>query len=176
MNEKTQSTETQTPEQKEELAAYEKLRQRVKQSLAEVRETVNADNIRQVVDKAGTQLKEVGEHTAEAINKATQALKKDLSSVANKLEPKWEAFAEKTDDLFEAWRDRSSVFLGQASRAIGDWLQGVGTKLEHQTYRTGEMSYGGTFECTACGERVELPKAGHLPPCPKCSKTEFQRI
>jgi len=174
----SQEPESQTREkqqQQEELAAYDKLRQNLKKILSEIHENVNADTLRHAVDKAGAQLKEVGEHTAEAVNKAAAALKKDLASVGAKLEPKWEALAGKTGDLFDAWRDRSSVFLGQASRALGDWLQQLSSRLEHPSYQTGEMTFGGTFECTACGEQVTLDKAGHLPPCPKCYKTEFRR-
>ena len=50
------NTENKTPggndeEQKQELAAYEKLRERVKVILSEVRESVNADTVKQAIEK-----------------------------------------------------------------------------------------------------------------------------
>ena len=175
------NTENKTPggnteEQKQELAAYEKLRERVKVILSEVRESVNADTVKQAIEKAATELKEAGGHTAETVNRVAASLKKDLADAAEKLGPKWEVFSEKTSDLFEVWRDRSGVFLANAASAVGDWLQQLGSKLEHKTYRAGEMSYGGTFECSACGEHIELQGPGHLPPCAKCAAVEFRRV
>lgn len=76
--------------------------------------------------------------------------------------PKWEAFTEKSADLFGVWRDRGSQFLAQAATAIGDWLQQAGTRLEQQTYRMGDRD---AFEYTDCGERVVLEIPAHLPPC-----------
>ncbi len=163
-------------QKKQELAAYERLRAQVRKLLAEARETVNADTLRQAVDKAAAPLKEMGEFTAETVNKGIAALKKDLSAVAQRLEPKREAFADKTGDLFDAWRDRGAVFLGQAATAIGEWLRQAGERLEHPTYHAGEMTAGGHFPCTACGASLTLPKPGHLPSCPQCHKTEFRRI
>lgn len=175
------NTENKTPggdteQQKQELAAYEKLRERVKAILSEVRETVNADTVKQAIDKASTELKEAGGHTAETVNRVAASLKKDLADTAEKLGPKWETFSEKTSDLFGVWRDRSGVFLANAATAVGEWLQQFGSKLEHKTYRAGEMSYGGSFECSACGEHLKLPGPGHLPSCPQCEGVEFRRI
>ena len=42
---------------------------------------------------------------------------------------------------------------------------------------TGEKPGKGTYECTACGTRVVLDDASDtLPPCPKCSKTNFIKV
>lgn len=166
-----------TPQQqKEELAAYDRLRQAVRKILAEARVTVNAETMRQAVDRAADELKKSGEYTAETVGKITATLRKDLASVSLKMGPKWEAFTEKSADLFGVWRDRGSQFLAQAANAVGDWLQQAGTRLEQQTYRTGEMADSGTFECTGCGERVVLQTPAHLPPCAKCRKMEFRRV
>jgi len=162
--------------QQRELAAYEKLRAEVRRLLAEIRGTVNADAVREAVEKASERLRQAGGHTAEALARAAEALKRDMASTAERLGPKWEAFSEKSADLFGVWRDRGGVFLGQAAHAVGLWLEKAGLKLIHQTYRTGEMTAGGTFECVACRARTTLPGPGHLPPCRQCSGTAFRRI
>lgn len=165
-----------TPQQqKEELAAYDRLRQTLRKILAEARGTVNAETMRQAFDRAADELKKTGEYTAETVGKITDTLRKDLASASLKMGPKWETFTEKSADLFGVWRDRGSQFLAQTATAVGDWLQQAGTRLEQQVYRTGEMVDSGTFECTGCGERVVLHTPAHLPPCARCRKMEFRR-
>lgn len=176
MNDERKPDAGATPQQKQELAAYEKLRDEVRRRLSEIRDTVNAETVRQAVDKATERLKQAGGYTAEALDKAGKALHKDLASAAERLGPKWEAFSEKTADVFGIWRDRGSVFLGQAAHAVGLWLEKAGLKFMHQVYRTGEMTSGGTFECVACRAQTVLSGPGYLPPCHKCSGTEFQRV
>lgn len=170
-----QKTKGSAQQKKEEVAAYEKLRQEAKRIFSEMRENVNAETMREAVDKAGARLKEAGGYTAEVLNKASEALRKDAAYAMEKLGPKWDAFSEKSADLFDVWCDRSTLFLSQASVAVGEWLQKAGTRLGHLTYRTGEMTSGGTFSCTACGELMVQSGAGHLSECPKCKGTEFRR-
>jgi len=161
---------------KDEQAAYEKLRKAVGAILTEARDTVNAETLKQAFDKAIAELRNTGEYTAETINKIADSLRKDMTSAAMKMGPKWEAFSEKSADLFSVWRDRGSLFLARAADAMADWLRQTGDKLEQQAYRTGEMVHSGTFECTNCGERVVLRTSAHLPPCAKCHKIEFRRV
>jgi hypothetical protein len=163
-------------QQKEELAAYEKLRARIRKIFMDVHDTVNADTIRQALDKAVTQLKEAGEHTADTIDKVAALIEKDMAHAAAIMGPKWEAFSDKTADMFDIWRDRGSAFLTRAASGAGDWLQQAGDRLKARTYHTGEMTHSGTFECTACGERLILQTSAHLPVCNKCRKMEFRRV
>jgi len=162
--------------QKEEQAAYEKLRKDVRKVFAEVRGTATAETLRQAFEKTIDELKKTGGHTADTINTVAAALRKDLASASLKMGPKWETFTEKSADLFEVWRDRGSLFLAQAANAVGGWLQQAGTRLEQQVYHTGEMAHSGTFECMGCGERMVLGTSAHLPPCSRCRKMEFRRI
>ncbi|HEY5682114.1 MAG TPA: DUF2934 domain-containing protein [Sulfuricaulis sp.] len=163
-------------QQKQERAAYDKLRAGVTKVLAEARDTVNAETLKQAFERATAELKKTGEYTAETISKITTTLRKDMASAAMKMGPKWQAFSEKSSDLFGVWRDRSSMFLAGAADAMADWLHQAGSKLEQQVYQTGEMVHSGTFECTDCGERVVLQTPAHLPPCAKCHKMEFRRV
>jgi len=43
-------------------------------------------------------------------------------------------------------------------------------------YKTGEICSAGTLSCNACGQTMQLKKSSHIPPCPKCHKTEFTRV
>ena len=163
-------------QQKQELAAYKKLREGVRHTLGEAKETLSAENIRQALAQATAQLKQVGEHTADTIDKVAASVEKDMVNAAQNIGTRWEAYSEKTADLFQVWRDRSNRFLTDATAAVGDWLQQTSDKLKTQTYHSGDMAAGGTLECTACGERIVLHTPAHLPACSKCRNTEFRRI
>ncbi|HEU5339595.1 MAG TPA: DUF2934 domain-containing protein [Sulfuricaulis sp.] len=163
-------------QQKQERAAYDKLRAGVTRVLAEARDTVNAETLKQAFERATSELKKTGEYTTETVSKISTSLRKDMTSAAMKMGPKWEAFSEKSSDLFEVWRDRSSVFLAGAADAMADWLHQAGSKLEQQVYQSGDMVHSGTFECTGCGERLVLITSAHLPPCAKCRRVEFRRV
>lgn len=163
-------------QQKDELVAYEKFRQAVRKMFTETRGTVNAETVRQAFDRAAEEVKKTGEHTVETVNKISATLRKDMANAAQQMGPTWEAFSERTADLFDVWHDRGSLFLAQAANAVGEWLQGIGAKREQQTYHSGEMAYTGTFECIGCGERLLLRTPAHLPPCSKCRKMEFRRM
>lgn len=174
----TERASEQTTERarQEEVAAYEKLRQYVSEALANVRQKVNSETVQQAVDTGAEKLKAAGTYTSAAVNKAVTALRKDMAIAAERLGPKWEAFSEKSADLFSVWRDRGSVFLGQAATSLGTWLEKVGQRLEHQTYAAGEITHGGAFECQSCKTRIELPRAGHIPPCSNCQGATFTRV
>jgi hypothetical protein len=163
-------------QQKQERAAYDKLRAGVTKVLADARETINGDTIREALDRSVAQLKQLGEYTGDTVDKVKATVEKDMAAAAQKVGPHWEAFSEKTADLFQVWRDRGQQFLSRASQATSDWLREAGDRLDQHTYRTGEMTASGTLECTACGERLVLETPAHLPRCPKCRKTEFKRI
>jgi len=162
--------------EKKDAAAYARLRAEVQQRLADIRERINADAMRQAVAGAVERVKGAGEYTVEGVNKAAAALRKDIANAAHTMGPAWEKFSDKSADVFNVWRDRGGLFLASAATAVHDWLKETTTRVENQVYETGEMAYLGTFECRACGERVMLKQPAHLPPCPKCMKTAFRRL
>lgn len=163
-------------QQKRELAAYQQLRQGVQKLLGDAKETLDAETIRQALDKAVAQLKQMGEYTADTVDKVAASVEKDMASAAQAVGQKLEAFSGKTADLFQVWRDRGNQFLTNAMSALGNWLREASEPLKQRTYRAGDMAASGTLECAACGERIVLDTPAHVPPCPKCRKSEFRRI
>ena len=164
-----------TPEQKrKELAAYQKMRQDVMRILRSARAPVSANTIKQALDKASSELRDLGDYSSSTVNKATEAVRREIASTADKLGSKWESLSEKSADLFEVWRDRGSEFLDQASKAVSEWLQQFHRKKGPLEHHAGEMTQAGTFECTSCGHRLELERPGYLPACPYCQHTTFR--
>lgn len=162
-------------QQQRELAAFERIYTAAKKRLAELGDKINAASFRSAMDKAVDELKEAGDYSAQTIKRVTQALKKDIASTAEKYGPNWGKFKNRSHHLFDIWRDRSTIFIGHAASAAGEWLHERGEKIEHHTYHAGELTAGGQFSCTACGEHLELHKPDYLPPCPKCMASEYRR-
>lgn len=163
-------------QQKQELAAYKKLRDAVGKILGDAKEVMSAEAIRQALAQAVAQLKQVGEYTADTVDKVAATVERDMVNAAQQIGTRWEAYSEKTADLFQVWRDRGKQFLAGATTALGELLQQSSEKLRQQTYHSGEMAASGTLECIACGERFVLETPSHLPACSKCRNTEFRRV
>jgi hypothetical protein len=162
--------------QKREGAAFQRMYEEVARALSEAREKVSAQTLEDALQKASAVVREAGEYTGETVGKVTEAVKKELAVTAMRLAPRWEALSGEAAGLFEVWQGRSKAFLGRAATATGEWLQQLGGRLESQTYRAGEISGPGTFECTQCAERQVLAEPGHLGQCPKCQGSEFRRV
>lgn len=162
--------------QKEEQAVYQRLREDLERRFSEMTGALNKESIRTAVERTVVELREVGGYTAETVNKVAETLKKDLASTADRMGPEWKKFSAKSADVFGVWRDRGRGFLASASAAVGEWLQEAGRHLERQTYRAGEMTASGTFQCQSCGQQTILQTSAHLPPCPHCRGIEFRRM
>ena len=182
----------------EALAAYEKLRQKISKTLGELNEKISTDSISHAMEKAKEDLKQAGEHSKEAITRASETLKKDIATSVSQLKPKMEEDVEETREDFhrlynkggELWReisseaeyitkkslDKGGAFLVNVTKGLSDWTKSLSDKLDSSlVYKTGEVTHGGEFTCTSCEAEIHLKKPGRIPPCPKCSKTEFRR-
>jgi hypothetical protein len=184
--------------QAEELAVYEKLRRRVQETLADTREALRGEVVRQAVERAGEELKQLGGHSRDTVSKVTAAMRKDLASTAEALKPRlealgrekdravalarerggafWHEHGEEAGRALRQWRDRGGALLAEVLHALSEWSGRLGDRVDSAlVYRTGEATDGGAFVCAACGTGMRLKKPGHLPPCPRCHKTEFRR-
>lgn len=162
-------------QQKQELAAYEKLRSHLGHLLGDVKEA-SADAIREAIDTARGGLRQLEEYTADTVEKAVTSVEKEMLGTGRRAGAQLENLSARTADLFYVWRDRGSQFLARAAAGIGDWMQQAGERLGEQTYRTGEIAAPGTLECGSCGQQIKLETPAHVPLCPNCRKSEFRRV
>jgi len=159
----------------QESDAYEKLRAAFHKSLADLREVADSDTVRRAFDRASEGLKRTGTYTTDAINRAGVALRRELADANQRMGPRWEELSEKSGDFFSVWRDRSALFLADATRAMGDWMKEASSKLDQQKYSAGETVYEGTFVCTQCSKHLVLDTSGRLPEC-TCGSKIYQRV
>jgi hypothetical protein len=182
----------------EELAAYEKLLQRVSRRFSELNEKLTSETVGRAIDKAMADLREKGEHSREVIARAGETLRKDIASTTEHIRPRIDKVTEPAREQFDRWlnkggalwhgianeaayykefsRDKSGAFLYNITKGLNDWSSSLADRLNTSLqYKTGEMTHGGEFVCTSCESRIHLRKPGRIPPCPKCSHSEFRR-
>lgn len=194
----SKTPKTEQTQQAEELSAYEKLVQQVKSNMERLTSTIDAEAFKKTIDKAAHELKEIGEHSFEAITKAADALKKDLATSVDHVKPAfdslskgaeqafgtvqnasaqvWTHVAEGTTGALYAWRDWTGTATADFLKNVSAWSAKMSDQLgQALVYHTGEMTHGGTFKCLNCDSEIVIKKLSHLPPCPKCQQTKFKR-
>ena len=182
----------------EELTAYEKLRQNVSKTFSELNEKMSAESISHAMEKAMADLKEAGEHSKDVISRAGDVLKKDIASSISQIKPKvakdveetredfnrmhnkggalWREISNEAEHIKEVSLDKSGAFLLNVTRGLSEWTKSLSDKIDSSlSYKTGEVTHGGEFTCTNCTAKIHLKKPGRIPPCPKCTKTDFRR-
>lgn len=177
MNQETiKKDRAETKAKQQELDAYEQLRQEVKKVLDQSIDAMSAEKISHAVAHGQSVLRQTGKHTQEQINLLGENLRRDLLSTFKAIEPPFQELGDTVGGLFDLWRDKSGVILTDLARAVGDWSHQFSDKLDDMLrYHSGDMTHGGVFVCTHCGQTMHVKKPIHLPPCPKCHKTEFRR-
>lgn len=128
------------------------------------------------IDKSKEKAAELAELTSEEIDKVSDFVIRDLHDAAE--------------------------YIAAGERELGDWLRIDALLIEDKfleafshmvdhtqvaldeiaanakrasEWHTGEITSAGTLVCSACGEVLHFHNAGHIPPCPKCHATVFNR-
>lgn len=126
------------------------------------------------LNKAHEQLSALGEFSAEEGEKLKQYLSRDLDQTISDAQHLGEEAKERFHPARLGAGALSSLvavleLTGNALRSLGDKAK------ETLSYKTGEMTSAGTLTCRECGQKVQLKKTGHVPPCPKCKGTIFNK-
>ena len=155
--------------------AYEKMLDRARSFVSDAGREL-APKLDYAVEMAKEKASELGELTREEADNIADYLKRDLHDAATFLADEnselrdWlrldvELVETRIIDALSMLVDHTKVdladFAEQAQR-FGEW-------------RTGEITGPGTLICKGCGEVLHFHKTGHIPPCPKCHATTYQR-
>ena len=126
------------------------------------------------LEKAHEQLAELGEFSAEQGAELKQYLARDLDQTISDAQHLGEEAKERLHPARLGAGALSS--LATALELSSNALHSLGEKTKKTlTYKTGEMTSAGTLTCKACGQKVHLKETGHVPPCPKCNGTQFNK-
>ncbi len=126
------------------------------------------------LEKAHEQMLALGEFSAEQGAVLKQFMARDLDQTISDAQQLGEEAKER---LHPARLGAGALAsLAAALEFTSNALHSLSDKTrEKLTYRTGEMTSAGTLTCQACGTEIHLKATGHVPPCPKCSGTLFNK-
>ncbi|MFK5985572.1 MAG: zinc ribbon-containing protein [Pseudomonadota bacterium] len=119
---------------------------------------------------------DLGKWSKDEIDLLSRYIKRDIHDVAVNLEKQNKSLAEwlqfdvqliesKLLEVFSTMTDKTRLELNKLSHLA---------EREH-IWHTGEVTSVGTITCKQCKTQLHYQKAGRIPPCPKCHKTEFVR-
>ena len=103
-------------------AAYQRMRTEFKKILAGAQDTINTDTIKQAFERAGKEIKGVGEYVPDTVDRAGKRLKQEVAAAVEKMGPRWNTISEKSHGLFEIWKGKGSHFLNRAHSALNGWV------------------------------------------------------
>lgn len=157
------------------LSAYNTMVKRLHDAFSSAEKKI-APNLEHGIDTAKTKMIELGEATQEEADKISEYLKRDVEEAAHYLADTEEELSDwlKLDiDLIEDFAIES--FLSVADQTKLELMKLEQRAREASTYHTGEVTGPGRLTCEACGEALRFTKTSHIPPCPKCHGSTFQR-
>lgn len=163
---------------KRQLEGYEKMLERVTDLLHEAGEQARP-RLRDALHRARERAVELGELTREEADRVGEYIRRDVEDAARYLS------REDTDDDLAGW-------FRMDLQLIENWLLDRFTSVADRTrlelealqqtlergaiWRTGEITGPGQLRCMACGKIMQFKHTGHIPPCPGCSGTRFERL
>ena len=151
-----------------------------------------------MLERAKTFISEAGKEAQPYLQRATDYAKEKAIELG-------ELTREEAEDIADYLRrdiQDAATYLGEHGDELKDWLRldlllienklldmfsqvvdktrleldRIALEADALGWHTGQITGIGTLECTQCGEQLHFHKTGHIPPCPKCSGTEFTRI
>jgi hypothetical protein len=99
-------------DQEQEYSAYQRIRTEVHRVLEKAEEAVNAEAIRQALEKVTGQLRQAGEFVPETIDRASKAVKQEIAgSIGNN-----------QSELLASWKDKGTHTMSRTTKSFYDWL------------------------------------------------------
>ena len=122
-------------QQKRELEAREKLRARVRELLAGARETINAETIRKTVADSTAQLKSMGEHTADTVDRMAASVEKELVEIAHRTGRGLSGASERAIQAVDRTAEHLEKDLTAAAARVNE-------EWKKLTAKTGDLAHG----------------------------------
>ncbi len=153
---------------------YEKIAERARQIFSESSEKTLA-SLEAAIEKAREGLVKAGEVSQSESHRVKEYLRRDLEQGAKY----FDSFKEQAGEKLQPGRvragflDLTSTLAHSASHLfdrLAEWADSTAS------FQTGQLTAPGTLKCRNCDKEMNFKKTGHIPPCPKCKKTDFRRI
>lgn len=155
--------------------AYKQFVEYTKEFLDESKEEA-APALKEAAEKSKEKLSELAELTVEEIDKVSDYVARDVHDAAEYIAEGERELGDwlRLDALYleDKFMEAFSQMVDQTSLALKEIEERAKQATE---LHTGEVTAPGTLVCKACGEELHFKKPGHIPPCPKCHATVFER-
>ena len=154
--------------------AYEEVLEKALEEAHRLEER-GAPRLHKIIDTLRHDAKLLGKLSEEQAEKIGQYLKRDLEDAAR--------FLSETGRELQEWWGFDRILLEKrllenftkAADQTTVELELLQDAAQKAPYKTGEITGPGTLLCDNCGEVLHFHKPGHIPPCPKCRKTQYHR-
>jgi len=128
---------------------------------------------REQIDEAGEVISVTEEVSREQIDEVSDYVKRDINDLALYLSKTGKELSDWLGFELELLEDQ---VVEQLFKAVDpSTISLLKLKEQESIFHTGQVTGPGVLQCNACGEELHYYKAGRIPPCPKCSQTEFHR-
>ena len=163
-------------EDKDQPKAYEDMLERVTEAMEKAGEEARP-RLRDALRRARERAVELGELTAEEAERISEYIRRDVEDAARYLSRRDEDLAgwfRMDVQLIENWLfDRITSIADRTKLEIQEFNE----SLERASlWHTGEITGPGELRCTSCGKVLRFTRTGHVPPCPACKHTEYERV
>jgi len=151
--------------------AYEQMIERASNILFALKDK-STFNLHHVLEEAKHKAVNLGELSLEEASQIAEYIHRDLYDASRHILEQEREFSDclKLDILII-----EEKLLKRVSSLI-KVIQHVAKEPTHPfEWHTGEVTGIGTLKCKSCGKELHFYRAGHIPPCPKCHGSHFQR-
>ena len=158
------------------LKAFNHMVDEVHAAIEKAEETL-APTVDEMIHNAEEMSKKLYALTQDEAKTLSQQLKRDIAHAREYMQTEGKEFNEWLNFDIKLVEDRFADLLSRA--ADKTWLDFRAFQQQSRDsviYRTGEICSAGTLKCKSCEQTMTFKKSGHIPPCPKCHHTEFERV
>jgi isocitrate dehydrogenase len=167
------SASAQDEEQGRREALYDRFAERTRE-LFEASQEKGKEAMNKSIEMAREQFVAAGEFSAEQGEAFRKYMRRDLAQTEADMHTLGQEAAERFNPARLGVGALSS--MARLLQATGAALQNLSQKAEDALhFNTGEITTAGTLTCTKCGQKVQLKRSAHIPPCPGCHGTEFRK-
>lgn len=157
------------------LKAYNHMVDEVYAAIEKAEETLSP-TLDELIHNAEQMSKKLYALTQDEAKTISENLKRDFTHAREYMQTEGREFNQWLKFDIQQVEDKFVDFLSQA--ADKNWLDFRSFKdfQQNTLYKTGEICSAGTLRCLDCGQEMKFTKNSHIPPCPKCHHTQFERV
>ena len=158
------------------LQAFNHMVDEVHASIEKAEEALSP-TIDEMLENAQTMSKNLYALSQDEAKSLSNHLKRDIKNARQYMDTDGKEFKEWLNFDIELVEDRFVDMLTKAAdKTWLDFRMFEQKTQENSVYRTGEYCSAGTLSCKSCDQVMKFTKNTRIPPCPKCHKTEFERL